>query len=71
MSIAEFFHRFTSALDEAGIPYMLTGSFASTYYGTPRSTQDIDRVMEGGAERLGTFAHSHILAYPFITGSGK
>jgi hypothetical protein len=33
------------ALDTAGIPYMLTGSFASSYHGTPRATQDIDLVI--------------------------
>jgi hypothetical protein len=43
MSVPEAFQRITAALDQAGIPYMLSGSFASAYYGAPRSTQDIDR----------------------------
>ena len=42
MTVSEVFHRITSALGEAGIPYMLAGSFASAYYGAPRTTQDID-----------------------------
>lgn len=33
------------ALETAGIPYMLTGSVASTYHGIPRATQDIDIVI--------------------------
>jgi len=33
-------------LDRAGIPYMLTGSFASSYYGEPRLSHDIDLVVE-------------------------
>jgi hypothetical protein len=45
MSVSEVFHRITSALGEAGIAYMLAGSFASAYYGAPRTTQDIDLVI--------------------------
>ena len=42
MSIQDVLQRITSALDQAGIAYMLSGSFASAYYGAARSTQDID-----------------------------
>lgn len=52
MSTAEVFQRITTALDLAGIEYMLTGSFASTRYSSPRSTQDIDIVVSAGPERL-------------------
>ncbi|MGQ0635770.1 MAG: nucleotidyltransferase [Planctomycetaceae bacterium] len=34
------------ALNAAGIPYMLVGSFSSNFYGIPRSTQDADFVVE-------------------------
>jgi hypothetical protein len=37
---------------------MLTGSFASAHYGAPRSTQDIDLVIEATAAQLRTFVHS-------------
>jgi hypothetical protein len=50
MSVSEVFHRITSALDEAGIAYMLAGSFASAYYGAPRTTQDIDLVITATAD---------------------
>jgi hypothetical protein len=33
-----------AALDDAGIPHMLVGSFASMSHGAPRATQDIDMV---------------------------
>jgi hypothetical protein len=33
-------------LDEAAIPYMLTGSLAMSFYTTPRMTRDIDVVAE-------------------------
>ena len=33
------------ALAAAGIPYLLTGSFAGSVHGTPRATQDIDLVI--------------------------
>ncbi|MGO9561402.1 MAG: hypothetical protein ACLPPV_02020 [Candidatus Korobacteraceae bacterium] len=55
MNVAEIFRRITAALDQAGIPYMLTGSFASAYYGVPRSSQDIDLIIEATPARLHTF----------------
>ncbi|MEK6682543.1 MAG: hypothetical protein AABY79_11335, partial [Nitrospirota bacterium] len=33
-------------LDEAGIPYMITGSIAANFYSIPRMTRDIDIVIE-------------------------
>lgn len=48
------------ALEGLGIPYMLVGSFSSNYYGIPRSTKDVDIVLQLGehsirevAEKLG------------------
>src|ERR1700675_3301932 len=58
MSAPEVLRRITMALDQAGIAYMLTGSFAGAHYGTPRSTQDIDLVIEATAEQLRTFIQS-------------
>ena len=34
------------ALDAEEIPYLLSGSFASNYYGIPRSTEDADFVVQ-------------------------
>lgn len=34
------------ALERTGIPYMVVGSLASNLYGTPRSTQDVDIVIQ-------------------------
>src|SRR6266567_1457520 len=58
MSSAEVFRRITEALDQSGIAYMLTGSFASAHYGVPRSTQDIDLVIEATAAQLRTFVQN-------------
>lgn len=33
-------------LDAAGIPHMVTGSLASSWYGEPRATQDLDVVID-------------------------
>jgi hypothetical protein len=38
--------RLVAMLDAAGMPHMLTGSFASAFHGTPRATQDIDFVID-------------------------
>lgn len=46
MNVPEVFQTIKGKLDQSGITYMLTGSFASAYYGAARSTQDIDLVIE-------------------------
>lgn len=58
MSVPAIFQRITAALDQAGIAYMLSGSFASAYYGAPRSTQDIDLVIEATPAQLRAFVQS-------------
>lgn len=55
MIVPEVVKRIASALDQAGIAYMLSGSFASAYYGSPRSTQDIDLVIETTPAQLRSF----------------
>jgi len=52
MSSGKVLREVTAALDEAGIPYMLTGSFASNIHGTGRATQDIDLVISATAEQI-------------------
>lgn len=43
--LGEFLRKVTAALDNTGVPYMLTGSLASSMYGIPRATNDIDIVV--------------------------
>jgi hypothetical protein len=50
--IGDFLKRVTAALDANGIPYMLTGSLASSMYGIPRATNDIDLVISPTREQL-------------------
>jgi len=45
MSQEEFFATVIQILNHLKIPYMLTGSHASNFYGEPRSTHDIDFVV--------------------------
>ncbi len=52
MTFQQVLHRIVDALDEVGIPYMLTGSFASSYHGSPRATQDIDLVVAPTSHQL-------------------
>ncbi len=44
-----------AALDQARIPYMVVGSFASNLYGTGRGTQDIDLVISATADQIRVF----------------
>jgi len=52
MTTEDIFRRIIQALGRAGIPYMLTGSFASSYHGVPRATQDIDLVIAASAAQV-------------------
>jgi hypothetical protein len=52
MTADDLLRRLISAFDRAGIAYMLTGSFASAYYGASRSTQNIDFVIDATPTQL-------------------
>lgn len=52
VSVRGLFVRIRAALDAAGIPHMLTGSFASSLHGAPRATQDIDIVIAPTRDQL-------------------
>jgi len=43
--------RLVRAFDDLGIPYLVGGSLASSFYGIPRATQDVDLV--AGIKQLG------------------
>ncbi len=58
MIVPEALQRVAAELNRAGIPYSLTGSFASVFYGSPRSTQDIDLVIEANSALLRAFIES-------------
>ena len=45
---------------------MLTGSLASAYYATPRATQDIDLVIDAGAETLDRAVTGSRLDLPYV-----
>jgi hypothetical protein len=66
MSLPQVLNKITTALDRAGVAYMLTGSFASAYHGLPRSTQDIDFVIASTPAQLrafiGTLSHDEYYA---------
>ncbi len=52
MSSAPVFRELVSALDRAGIAYMVVGSFASNLFGDSRGTQDIDIVVSANVEQI-------------------
>ena len=58
MSALDVLRGISSALDRAGIAYMLTGSFASAHHGAPRSTMDINMVIAANPEQLRAFVES-------------
>lgn len=46
MEQIDLFLLFTRPLDQAGLPYMATGSVAAMLYGVPRFTHDLDLVLD-------------------------
>lgn len=52
MSVKDVFDKLRTALEAAGIPYFVTGSFASSAHGVPRATNDIDIVISPTREQL-------------------
>lgn len=55
MTTTEFLAAIVARLDDAGIPHMVAGSVASSHHGEPRSTQDIDLVIDPSADQLAHF----------------
>lgn len=52
MTVSDLFSRVRAALESAQVPYMLTGSFASSAHGAVRATQDIDIVIAPNRQQL-------------------
>jgi hypothetical protein len=52
VSFAELLALVIPLLDRAEIPYMVTGSLASSYHGEPRATRDLDIVIEPSRETI-------------------
>lgn len=55
MTIDELLRRLVTILEGLELPYLLTGSIATTLYGEPRFTNDIDVVVDLAAERIVDF----------------
>jgi hypothetical protein len=52
VTLLSFLRDVVEILEEAGVPYMITGSLAAAHYGPPRATQDVDVVVETSADAL-------------------
>jgi hypothetical protein len=55
LSVELVFRKVKRALEAAEIPYMVTGSYASSIHGEPRASKDIDIVISADPERLRQF----------------
>lgn len=50
--------RIAQAMDKLGIPYIVGGSLASSVYGIPRATQDVDLVADINLSHVGAFTQA-------------
>ncbi len=55
MTQDEFLAEIARRLVAAGIPYMVAGSYASSFHGQPRATQDVDLVIDPTPTQLDAF----------------
>lgn len=55
MSLSDLVAQIVERLDRAGIPYMITGSLASSFHGEPRATRDADLVIDPTPDALRRF----------------
>ncbi|MGH9036011.1 MAG: hypothetical protein ACRD0O_09620 [Acidimicrobiia bacterium] len=55
MTLGDLLAEIVRRLDAASIPHMVTGSIASTLHGEPRTTQDIDLVIDPSGVALASF----------------
>lgn len=62
MTLAELLAAVITRLDAAGVPYMVTGSVASSYHGEPRATRDVDIVIDPTVDGLTRFVDAMIAA---------
>ncbi len=62
MSQSQLLKDVSAALERAGVKYMLTGSWASGYYGEPRSTHDVDIVIEVSVDAVDALKEAFPLA---------
>ena len=60
MSIEQFFNRIIVELERAGIPYMVTGSLASSAHGRIRASEDFDIVIAPTPVQL----HAFVASFP-------
>lgn len=58
MTVQDLLGRVVAALEAAEIPYMLTGSYASSLHSIPRATRDVDVVIYPNREQLTRFIRS-------------
>ena len=70
MNFPEVLQRITLARDRAGVAYMLTGSFASAYYGFLRSTQNMDLVTAATPQQWQTLIQGYPAANTMRRGRG-
>jgi len=54
----QFIEHIIKALNDADIPYMISGSVASSFHGQPRATNDADIVIDPTREQLLSFVQS-------------
>lgn len=66
-SLAEFLESAVATLRAADVPFMVTGSVASSHYGAPRTTQDVDFVVELTLESARDLARRFLSAGYYVS----
>jgi hypothetical protein len=62
LTFADLIAAVLGRLDRAGIPFMITGSIASSFHGEPRATRDLDIVIDPSPDALDWFVDDLVAA---------
>ncbi len=71
MTYANLLRRIVTLLEDAKIPYMVTGSVASSFHGKPRATFDLDIVIDPTEQQLDHFLNELGDQYYVSTAAAK
>jgi hypothetical protein len=66
LTFAELLSDVIGRLDLAGVPYMVTGSLASSFHGEPRATRDADIVIDPTPQSLGRLVESLVAGNYYV-----
>lgn len=71
MELTDLLQRVAAVLDQLGVPYAVVGSMASSLYGEPRLTNDVDVLADLRAEHAKAFVDAFSPDEFYVSAGGR